>query len=168
MKALFIVSPSNFRDEELFIPKKILEENEIETEVASLNTKTAIGVMKGEQQIDLEISEVNVDNYDAIIFVGGPGAKIYFENKDAIEIAKSTAGRNKILGAICIAPVILANAGVLSKRRATCWTDESGQIKKGGAKYIDNEVIVDGNIVTASGPQAAGKFGEEILKALKA
>lgn len=168
MKALFIIAPTDFRDEELFEPKKLLEENGIETAVASLNTDTAIGVMKGEQKVDLDISEVKIDDYDAIIFIGGPGARIYFENETAIKLAKNADAKGKIIGAICIAPVILANAGILSEKSVTCWPGDSEQVERGGAKYEEGEVIVDGKIITASGPKAAHKFGEEILKALKA
>ena len=102
----------------------------------------------------------------ALIFVGGAGAEQYFEDRTAINLAKEAAEKNKIYGAICIAPVILANAGLLNHKKATVFQSEILQIKKRGAHYTNENVVVDGHLVTANGPEAATEFGEAILKLL--
>lgn len=74
--------------------------------------------------------------------------------------------RKKIVGAICIAPVTLARAGLLKNKKVTTYSSTINDIKSAGAKYTGNDVERDGNIITASGPAAAQKFGEAIVKAL--
>ncbi|HQQ38671.1 MAG TPA: DJ-1/PfpI family protein, partial [bacterium] len=86
--------------------------------------------------------------------------------------AREAMAKNKILGAICIAPLILARAGVLENRKATVWASALDrrpiqQLKDGGATYENKPVVIDGNIVTANGPQSAKEFGKILAKELK-
>ncbi len=74
------------------------------------------------------------------------------------------------MGAICIAPTILAYAGVLEGKKATVWNQDGKQaeiLTKNGAEFVDELVVVDGKIVTANGPPAAEAFGKKILEMLK-
>ena len=166
-KVLMIIAPENFRDEELLDPKKIFEDNNIKVEIASKGIDTAakgkLGVTVG---VDIDIADVNVDNYDAIIFVGGPGASIYFDDTTTLSIAKGAYSKGKIIAAICIAPSILANAGILGGRKATCFQSEADNLKSRGASYTGEPVTTDGKIVPANGPDAAIAFGQEIVKLL--
>jgi len=63
------------------------------------------------------ISKINIDNYDAVVFVGGGGATEYFNDSIAHKIVKESIAKGKVLAAICIAPNILANAGVLKGKK---------------------------------------------------
>lgn len=74
--------------------------------------------------------------------------------------------QDKVLGAICIAPVILANAKVLEGKNATVFPDGADVLKQNGANYIDVNVIVDGKIITGNGPEAAEDFGRALVKLL--
>ncbi|MEM2638356.1 MAG: DJ-1/PfpI family protein, partial [Candidatus Hadarchaeales archaeon] len=95
-------------------------------------------------------------------------SSIYFSNKHALSIAKEAFSAGKVVGAICIAPVILANAGILKGRRATVWDgDFVKMLEAGGAKYTGKNVEVDGKIVTANGPHAAREFGKKIAELLR-
>ncbi len=168
MKALFIIAPKDFRDEELFEPYRVLETAGVGISVASLRITIAEGIMGGVQPIDLDIDDVNVDDYDAIIFVGGPGAKIYFNHSQAQFIAQDANVKKKVIGAICVAPSILANAGVLNGKKATCFSSEVPKLEeKGALVQKDQDIVVDGNIVTASGPEVAREFGEKVLEVMK-
>ncbi|MBU5678891.1 MAG: DJ-1/PfpI family protein [Candidatus Aenigmatarchaeota archaeon] len=164
---LFIIANKNFRDEEFEKPYQILSKVARVT-IASSSLQEAIGMFGKRVKPNITIEDVDVNDYDAIIFVGGSGAKEYFDNKVALEIARKANENNKILAAICIAPVILARAGVLEGRNATVWNGEFiDELKKNGAIYTGKDVEIDGNIITANGPQAAEKFGKEIEKALR-
>lgn len=165
-KVLMIISPENFRDEELLDPKKVFEDNNIKVTIASRGIDTAKGKLGVTVGVDIDIADVNVDNYNAIIFVGGPGASIYFDDSTALSIAKGAYSKGKIIAAICIAPSILANAGILAGRKATCFQSEAENLKSRGASYTGEPVTIDGKIVTASGPYAATSFGQEIVKLL--
>lgn len=166
-KALFIIAPSNFRDEELFEPKAVLEKAGAETAIASRQAGTITGAGGGKANATIALSSVDVANYDAIVFIGGQGASAYFNDAAAQKIAKDAFDKGKILAAICIAPSILANARLLEGKKATCFSSEAGNLQAKGASYTGQAVTVDGKIITANGPSAAKKFGEEILKALK-
>ena len=165
-KAVMIIAEKNFRDEELFEPKKILEAEGVKVIVASTSFNIARGMLGGKVKPDMLLSEIKVDDYDAIIFVGGSGASQYWNDSLAHNIAKEAVEKNKVLGAICIAPVTLANAGVLTGKKATVWPSERGKIEARGAIYTGESVQIEGRIITAEGPQAARKFGEAIAKAL--
>ncbi|MCD6547055.1 MAG: DJ-1/PfpI family protein [Nanoarchaeota archaeon] len=166
-KVLMIIAPKNFRDEELFHTKEELEKEGNEVTIASTTTEEATGMLGGKAKPEITIDEVNVDDYDAIVFVGGTGASIYFENQRAHEIAKQAYEKGKVVAAICIAPSTLANAGILKGKMATSWPSEETNLLAKGASYTGDPVTVDGKIVTANGPTAARNFGRKIAELLK-
>lgn len=162
-----IIAPRNFRDEELLVTKKVLETSGGIVTIASTQLFQAQGMFGAKATPDTTIDKVDVDSFDGVIFVGGSGAEVYFNNATAHSIAKQAIQKNKILGAICIAPGILANAGVLNGRKATVWNGEyMNLLKRKGAIYTGEEVTKDQKIITANGPQAAEKFGKTIVEAL--
>jgi len=166
-KVLMIVAPVDYRDEEFEEPKKVFKKKGYEVFVASKGVEQAKGVLGGITEVDLDISKVQTTNFDAIVFIGGAGASVYMEDELAWDIARTAVSNGKVLAAICIAPSILANAGVLKDKNATVWSTQQGHLESNGAKFADNDVVVDGKIVTANGPKAAEKFGKEIVKLLE-
>ncbi len=165
-KAVMIIAQNEFREEELFQPKEIMEKAGIEVRVASSSLDIARGMAGQTFQPQLQIKDINVKDFDAAIFVGGAGAIQYWDDPVAHKIAKDAYDSGKVVAAICVAPVVLAKAGILSGKRATVWFADSGQLIVAGAKYSRNNVEKDGNIITASGPIASGEFGEELVKAI--
>lgn len=165
--AVMVIAQRGFRDEELFRPKEILEKAGVVVTIASLTLQECKGMLGSVVKPDTTIDQVKVDDYDIIVFVGGSGASQYFDNLVAHRLAQEAVNKKKILGAICIAPVILANAGVLDGRRATVWSSESGQLEAKGAYFTGAPVQVDGKIVTANGPSAAEDFARAMVGYLK-
>lgn len=159
---LLIIAPNNFRDEELFYTKEEIEKAGHITTIASLKKEKSKGMLGGEAMPEKTIDEINENDYNAIVFVGGSGASIYFNNQEALDIVKKFYDEDKIVAAICIAPSILANAGILKNKKATCWESESENLEQKGVKYTGNPVEVDGKIITANGPKAAREFGKKI------
>ena len=171
-KVVFIIAFRNFKDEEYFQPKEILEQAGMEIKTASTEKGTAIGVEGGEVEIDFLVSEINPADYDAVVFVGGPGALKYLDNDICYEVAQKTMEAGKILAAICVAPVILAKAGVLKNKKTTVWSSPLDKnpvkiLKENGAIYQDEPVVIDGKILTAHGPAAAQEFGKKLVNLLK-
>jgi protease I len=167
-KILMIIAPNNFQDNELLIPKRIFQDAKFEVTIASENTEKARGSLGAVTKVDIDISNVNVSDYNAIVFVGGPGVmkhKLY-ENNKILDLAKTASYKGKIVAAICIAPMILANAGLLTKRKATVFPSAADYLKEKGALYEEKPVVKDGNIITACGPDAAKEFAEAIKKSL--
>jgi len=170
-KILMVIAFRDFRDKEYFVPKKIFEDAKIEVKTASDKKGIAIGADGGDTQVDFLISEVSVDDFDAIVFVGGPGALNHLDNENSYRLARETVEKGKVLGAICISPLILAKSGVLKGKKATVWTDftksQAKILKENGAIFEEKDVVVDGKIVTGSGPQASENFAKEIINLLK-
>ena len=170
-KIVLIIAFRDFRDEEYFIPKEILEKNNIEVKTASAEKGTAIGVNGGEANVDILAEEINLPDFDGIIFIGGPGTLKELDNENSYKIARETISQNKILGAICISPVILAKAEVLNEKQATVWSSPMDKepiriLEQEGAIYQDKPVVIDKNIITAKGPAAAQEFAKTLVEAL--
>jgi len=170
-KVAFIIAFRGFKDEEYLKPKAVLESGGVEVETFSNKKGVAIG-SEGEGVVVKELDDLGVVNFHAIIFVGGPGALDSLDNEKSYAISKETLAQNKILAAICISPVILSKAGVLENKKATAWTSSLNKkprqiLKDNNAIFIDKDVIIDGNIITANGPSAANDFGQKILDSLQ-
>jgi len=165
-KVLMIIASGNFRDEELLEPKAIFEKQGAQVTVASTTLKKVRGMLGATITPEILVEKVKVEDYDVIIFVGGSGASQYWNDTVAHEIAKEACQQGKILGAICIAPVTLANAGVLEGKKATVFGSEKERLKAKGVIYTGADVQIEGNIITADGPTSATKFGEAIVRAL--
>ena len=165
-KVLMVIAFDKFRDEEYSEPRKIIEENGYKVVVASWKKGIATGMLGKKVKVDITLKDVKVDDYDGVIFPGGVGASRYFENKIVWRIIQEFHNKKKVVGALCLSPVILANAGILKGKKATCWFSVARMIKKKGAIYTGKKVEVDGLIITGNGPSAAKEFGEKYLKLL--
>jgi len=163
---LLIIAEQNFRDEELFHTKHEIESAGFTTEIASKTKGEKTGSLKGKAEATKSLKDINVQDYRAIVFVGGSGSKQYFNDSEALGIAKKAFQKQKIIAAICIAPVILANAGILKGKKAAVFPGNESEIEKKGAKYENKNVIKDGNVITACGPNAAKEFGKEIADSI--
>ncbi|MEA1896021.1 MAG: DJ-1/PfpI family protein [Euryarchaeota archaeon] len=165
---LMVIAPSDFRDEELFVPKEFFEKNGAEVVIASENTGTAKGMLGGTTPIDLSVSDANISDYDAIIFVGGSGIKSHklYENKAYLKLAADTSSSGKIIGAICLGPMVPAAAGILSGKNATVFESGAAYITGKGANYTGAVVTRDGRIITGEGPHAAEAFAQMIAESL--
>ena len=165
-KILMIIASQNFRDEELFKPRELFIKEGMEVILASSSLEISRGMLGGTAKPDILIGEVKVEEFEVIIFVGGMGSSEYWDDPVAREIVKIAVALDKLICAICIAPVTLANAGILDEKKATVFRSEVNAIKRKGAIYTGKAVEVDGNIITAEGHQAATEFGQTIIDAL--
>lgn len=165
-KIVFVVSQENYRDEELLITKAVLEKNGVKCVVASKERGTHRGMLGAVVESELSINEID-ESFDGVIFVGGIGARQYFKDKVALDLAKKYYHLGKLVCAICIAPSILANSGILNEKKATSFSSERENLLSNGAIFTGKPVEVDGNVITANGPSSAEAFGEAIAKRLK-
>jgi protease I len=165
-KIAMIIASHNFRDEEYKMPKKIFEANGYHVTTASSKAGPSMGMLGDIATPDTLYTSIDPNDYDAVIFIGGGGAREYFNDKAAHDIARKTLAANKILAAICIAPSVLANAGLLQGKKATVFSSEEANLSNKGAILQNSDVVKDGNIITATGPHAAEEFGKVIVEAL--
>jgi protease I len=165
-KAVLIIGSQNFRDEELFETKRVLDAALVQTVIASTKTGVIQGVLGNVAEATIPVNRLKVDDYDAIIFIGGPGAAEYANNPAIMNMVRETVRKGKVLAAIGVAPTILANANVLAGIRATSFLSERDRLLQAGAIYTVFAVERERSIITATGPDAAVQFGRVITNAL--
>lgn len=169
-KVLLVIAFRDFQPLEYSAPKKVLQDGGVEVITASNEMGVAISTIKEQTaKVDILVKDANAENYDGVFFIGGPGAPEYLNNDDSYKLIKDAQVKCKVFGAICISPRILAAAGVLKGKKATGWDGDGeleGVLKKAGAQYVREPVVVDGNLITAGGPAAAEEFGRGILNNL--
>lgn len=171
-KVLIVIAPHNFRDEELTQPIHRLENAGILFEIISTTRGLAVGMLGGKMLIDKTIADLAAGDstgYTALCIVGGSGAPEYLWNNPLlIDLVRTFDKRGAIMSAICLSPVVLAQAGVLKEKRATVWNDDQAiaEIRAGGGIFTSEPVVVDGRIITANGPNASDAFGEKLTKAV--
>ncbi len=163
---VMIIAQSMFRDEELFVTKERLGQLGHNVTVASRRQQPCQGSRGGTAMPDMTVGAIRSGDFDAIIFVGGGGASEYFADEAVHRLAADFDREGKVVAAICIAPVILANAGLLSGRRATVFPSGAEDLRRGGADYTGETVTRDGRIVTGNGPQSAREFAERVSETL--
>jgi protease I len=161
-----VIAPADFRDEEYFETRKILEDVGNKITVANSTGQPSKSSFGKIVKPDKALHDIDSKDFDAIVFVGGRGSSEYFRNQQALSLAKEFNKSEKVVAAICIAPSILANAGILSGKKATSFPSERDNINAVGT-YTGNPVEQDGKIITANGPQAAKDFGKKISEALR-
>ncbi|MEW5735005.1 MAG: DJ-1/PfpI family protein [Thermodesulfobacteriota bacterium] len=165
-KILLVVAPSNFQDREYLTCRDIFEADGASVSVAGINLEEARGMSGTRISPDLALKDVDPTKYDAVVFIGGPGATMYWDHAEARRIALAASESNKVVGAICLAPVIVARAGVLSGKDCTVWPDANREMSEAGCNYKKKDVVVAGKVITANGPDAAADFARAVEKAL--
>lgn len=161
-KALLVIAQKGFQDVELNGTRDGLTADGFEVVLASTEAGECVGKFGATEDAAVALSDVHVNDYDRVAFIGGPGAANLWQNKEAKRIAQDTVKAKKPLGAICIAPKILVAAEVLAGKKATVWNedgDQAGFLALHDVQYTGEAVTVDGLIVTANGPEAARAFG---------
>lgn len=169
-KILIVVAYQDYQDTEYRIVTERLAMFGAELEVASSSIGSATGQQGGSLGVNIALADVDPYQYDALVFIGGAGSVEYQHNATALELVRQFVQSRKVIGAICLAPLILAKAGVLVGREATVWTgyenEEAKELESSGARFTGAAVTVDKRLVTANGPEAAIDFAEALAKEL--
>ncbi len=161
-KVVFVLAQKDFRDEEYFETRASLDSKGIFSSVASLVKGVCTSKEKKQVNSQFNLAEVDINEFEAIIFVGGIGASDYFFNDEAHHLAQKFLAQNKFVCAICIAPRILAEAGILHNKTVTSYESVAESIKSKGGNWTGKNVEVDEKIITANGPESSWQFGETI------
>ncbi|MBI4421282.1 MAG: DJ-1/PfpI family protein [Gemmatimonadetes bacterium] len=167
---LVIVSPRDFREEELFAPLETWRSH-LEVCVTSTRRGTARGMAGGTIEVPQTVSELAVHRFDAVAVIGGIGAPRHlWDSGPVARMVRDVSHRKGLTTAICYGVVVLARAGVLAGRRATGYPTSRVDIelRRGGAYPTASDLVVDAPVISASGPEAAPAFGRAVLRALAA
>lgn len=171
MKRVLIIATDGFEQSELMKPRENLDNQGFETTVASLED----GEIKGWDQkdwgesvaVDLTVDEVAVGDYDALLLPGGQmNPDILRMNDKVIDLIRQFDSAGKPIAAICHAPWLLAEANLVNGRTVTGWPSIRTDLTNAGAKVADQEVSVDGNLITSRKPEDIAAFSKALIEML--
>jgi protease I len=163
----------------IFLPKKEFNEEEfIEIKKRLLKAGRQVFITSDDHffcsgskgmkvKSDTSLFNINVNNFSALILIGGTGSKAYWENGNIHKIVIKFFSLGKIVAAICSSPIILANAGILHNKKATCYSENKMELINAGIDYQDKNVVIDENVVTADNSYSAQQFAEVVLNLTK-
>lgn len=163
---LLVLPKRDFNETGFLTLKNALESQHIKTFIASDANGLCTGKSGLKVKADINFLNIHENNFAAVIFAGGSGAREYWNNGVLHKISKKFFDARKVIAAICSAPVILAKAGILNSLSATCHPDDKKELEKSGCEYMDLPVVIRKKIITARDEQAAKDFSSAILNAL--
>ena len=117
---------------------------------------------------DRSIASVRADDLDAVVIPGGWAPDFLRQDERMVELVREMDHQGKVVAAICHAGWMLCSAGILKGRQATSYKAIKDDMIHAGAQYRDEEVVVDGNLVTSRTPQDLPAFCREIIRAVAA
>ncbi|AXU19083.1 protease [Novosphingobium sp. THN1] len=170
-KRVLIVATDGFEQSELEGPKKALEDAGFETVVASLKTGSITGWKDknwGDAvAVNITLDEVDAKEYDALLLPGGQmNPDILRMDDRAIDIVNDFDDLDKPIAAICHAPWLLAEADIVDGRTVTSWPSIRTDLANAGADVVDEEVVVDGNLITSRMPDDIPAFSKALIDML--
>jgi protease I len=164
---LIFLPKKDFNEEEFTIVRKRLLKAGNQIFITSDDHSVCSGSKGMKVKSDISFYNVNVNNFTALILIGGTGARNYWKNESLHKIIKKFCDSKKVIAAICSSPITLAKAGVLQNKKATCYSEDKMELINAGIDYQDKNVVVDGNVVTAENAPLALQFAEAILHLTK-
>jgi 4-methyl-5(b-hydroxyethyl)-thiazole monophosphate biosynthesis len=152
-----------FEEVEAVTPADFLRRAGIEVLLTGIGGRLIEGSHGIRVQADLEIGELPADVEGVIVPGGMPGAANIAASPAAMDLIRRLHEQGRLVAAICAAPaVVLEPAGVLSGRRATGFPGTESSLTSG--RFVQNRVVVDGNVVTSRGPGTAAEFAVKLIE----
>lgn len=164
MKTIFVFLATGFEELEALTPVDVLRRAGLNVQTVSvMNEQTVVGAHGIPVVADKMFAEINSEDAEMILLPGGlPGATNLDEHTGLSELIMKFAEAEKPLAAICAAPLVFGNRGLLNGKKATCYPGFETYLQ--GADYTANLVEVDGNFITGKGPGAAMEFAFAIVE----
>ncbi len=168
-KKVAILAADMFERVELEEPRKALEEAGAEVEIVSIHDGEIQGFdhfdPASSVEVDRTVQAVSPDDYDALLIPGGVGNPDQLRgDEDAVAFVRGFDEAGKPMAVICHGPWMLVEARVVRGRRVTSWPTLETDIRNAGGDWVDQEVVVDGNIVTSRKPDDIPAFNREMTR----
>jgi len=168
-KKIAILTEEGFEQVELTSPKEALKAAGATVHIISPKggsikawDKTNWGI---EVDVDMVLSDINPDDYDALVLPGGVmNPDKLRQNKEAVAFASAFLDEGKPVAAICHGPQLLIETGLLKGRRLTSFPSLQTDLKNAGAKWVDEEVVVDNGLVTSRRPADLEAFNKKMIE----
>ncbi|MES2996518.1 MAG: DJ-1 family glyoxalase III [Verrucomicrobiota bacterium] len=155
MKRVLCLLADGFEEIELVTPVDLLRRAGADVVIAALGGNIATGRCGMRLVADAMLDDVDAASFDMLLIPGGPGVTRLREDGRAAALAKQFADAGKMIAAICAAPLVLKDAGLLAGRSFTAFDSVRAEL---GAGVVDERVVVDGNLITSRGAGTALDF----------
>ena len=165
-KRVIALVEEDFEDLELWYPVLRLREEGAEVVVAGLGADVYHGKYGLPAEPDAHVDDLDMRDFDAILVVGGWAPDKLRRSEKVLELVRSADADGKLLGVICHGGWVPASAGILKGRTMTCTPGIKDDVMNAGAEYVDEPVVVDGNLVTARRPPDLPPYGQALVRAL--
>lgn len=167
-KRLAILAADLYQELEIWYPLLRFREDGAETVVVAAEAGKTYFSKKGYPVVaDRSIRDVHAGDFDAVVVPGGWAPDTLRQDERMLEFVREMDKAGKVVAAICHAGWVLCSADILRGRKATCFKAIKDDMIHAGALYVDEEVVVDGNLITSRVPTDLPAFCREVAKALK-
>lgn len=167
-KRVLILATDGFEQSELIEPRKALEAAGIQTVLASPKTGSIKGYWGESVRVDAALNEVSAEDFDALLLPGGQMNPDALRMEDeVICLIEDFDEAEKPIAAICHGPWLLAEADIIDGRAVTAWPSIRTDLENAGAQVFDEEVIIDGNLITSRNPSDIPAFSRALIAALE-
>lgn len=165
---IMVIAQQGFRDEELEEPKRIFEKQGYDVVVSAPAKGVCKGMLGTVVEATMAINELSLHNVKAVVVVGGVQSPTLMQEPALGKLLAEAKEKKILIGAICLAPMVVASFGVITGMHATVYkTKESlDMLKKHHVAFLDEPVVVDDWLITGNGPDAAEQFAKNVLDAL--
>ena len=168
-KRVAIVAADMVERVELIEPRKALQDAGAEIDLISLKPgeiKTFNHFAPAEsEKVDRAVEEVDASEYDALMIPGGVGNPDQLRgDENMVAFVRDFFEQGKPVAAICHAPWVLIDAGVVRGRTMTSWATVGTDLRNAGANWVDKEVVVDGGLVTSRKPDDIPAFNKKMIE----
>ena len=166
-KRVAILADNMYQEMELWVPYYRLKEEGAEVKgVGSGGAKSYASKAGYPVNVDVQADQVSAVEFDAVVIPGGYAPDMMRRNESMVKLVREAAQQGKVVAAICHAGWMLASAGVLKGKKATSFFAIKDDVANAGAIWVDQEVVVDGNLITSRKPDDIPAFCREIVTAL--
>lgn len=163
---VYILLGTGFEEIEAIAPADLLRRAGVEVQFVGVNGPVVAGAHGIEVKADITLSEVNLEGLELLIVPGGSdGVQSISESQTALSLLKNAYKKGCYLSAICAGPTVLAKIGVLEHCNATCYPGMEAELGSSVAP-VDENVVMDGHIITGRAPGAAIDFGLALVRVL--
>ena len=163
-----MVLADGFEEIEMSAPLDILRRLGMNVRTAALKQPMVTGAHGLSVQADSLLSEVDFRQLGGVILPGGPASWVLKETEEVLTLVREMDAAGKLVAAICAAPMVLAEAGILRGRKVTCYPapDVRQGVLDAGGELQEAPAVTDGMLITGRGPAAALEFGYAIASFL--
>lgn len=166
-KRVAILAENLYQEMELWVPYYRLREEGAEVHVVGTGGAKSYASKHGYPvPVDVQAEQVEAAEYDAVIIPGGFAPDLMRRSAAMVKLVRDAFEQGKVVAAICHAGWMPVSAGILRGRRATSFSSIKDDLVNAGATWVDQEVVVDGPLITSRRPDDLPAFCREIVKAL--